>query len=243
MKRWGQKGPENHNRSEAVKMLERCDCQILSAFSALAAAGMPRAPKPQRAKKIEQALTAFDYARARLTEARYYFARCQARLAERVQDHREEPHDKAAVTQLEPLIESSTYQLRDLRLLLVGYAGEDLNRRVNGEERRQADETRTSLFSSDDGVRHRCNWCAEIEQYSYALYALDDGGFAVKRTKAVRFCCYSCFIDGNDLRIPAPKALPPALPLERNPDTETVECVPVVHPQLPAAGEAGHHVE
>ena len=236
MKRWGQKGPENYNRSQALKLLEACDYFVRLAFQRLAEAGAPRVPKPHREKALEGAHKSFDLARARLTSARHHFRRCQDRVTDRTKP---EPHDKAAVTLLEPMIRESTGQIQTLRRLLVAYVGTSFARQTGGgEEIREANDMRSSLFSRDDGVRHRCNWCAEVERYSDSHYALDADGFAVKRDKAVRFCCYSCFAGGKDLQQPAPKALPPGLPLEKDPETETVECVLTPRPALPAAAPA-----
>lgn len=231
--RFRKTGPDNYYRSEATKRLESCEHAIRTAFRDLASAGVPRAPKPHRAKYIESAQRGFDLARAHNTDARYHFAGCKRRLEERVADKRDEPHDRAAVTFLEPMIRNTSAEVETLRRLVLGYGGGKCPRPNHSEERRVADRLGSS-FLANDGIQQRCNWCAGVERFG-SHYSLDRDGYVIKRAKAVRFCCLMCFIDGRDLAEPAPPALPPALPLDREPEAETVECVAVDQPLLPLA--------
>lgn len=242
MKAWGKKGPDNPDRSEAMKLLEECAGNLLWAFRSLASAGEPRAPKAQRAKYIEAAALMADRVRADLAKARDRFACCQRRLEQRVKDGRAEPHDQAAVTVLEPLVKTTTGQVQALSAMLVHYMSGDARRLADSMERRDADRFRSSW--SDDGQRHRCNWCGKVEPDKWLQhYPLDRDGFSIDRKSAVRFACLLCFSDGKDLAEPAPTALPPTLPMERDGAAETVECVPAPQPLLSAsaAGHEGSH--
>lgn len=242
MKAWGKKGPDNPERSDAMKLLEECAGNLLWAFRSLASAGEPRAPKAQRAKHIESAARQADRIRADLTKARERFACCQHRLAQRVKDGRAEPHDQAAVTVLEPLVKTTTSQVQALSATLLRYMSGAAYRSTDSAERRVADQYRPSW--TDDGQRHRCNWCGKVEPDKWLRhYPLDRDGFAIDRKSAVRFACLLCFSDGKDLAEPAPKALPSALPMERDGAAETVECVPAPQPLLSAsaAGHEGSH--
>lgn len=237
MKAWGKKGPDNPERSEAMKLLEECTGNLLWAFRSLASAGEPRAPKAQRAQHIESAARMADRLRADLTKARDRFAYCQRRLAERVQDGRAEPHDQAAVTMLDPLVKTTTGQVQALSNMLLHYKSGDSRRPADSAERRAADWFRSGW--TDDGQRHRCNWCGQAERDRWLHhYPLDREGFAVVRQNAVRFVCHLCFGDGKDLAAPAPKALPPEPPIEQTASPETVECVPVSPPLL-TSGASG----
>ncbi len=238
MKAWGKKGPDNPERSEAMKLLEECAGNLLWAFRSLASAGEPRVSKSQRAHHIESAAQLADRIRADFARARDRFAWCQHRLAQRTADGRAEPHDQAAVTVLAPLVKTTTGQVQALSATLLRYMSGASYRPADSAERREADRFRSSW--SDDGLRHRCNWCGKAEPDKWLKhYPLDRDGFAIARQSAVRFVCHLCFSDGKDLADPAPKALPPALAMERDEAAELVDCVPVPQPLL-SAGAAAH---
>lgn len=241
MRGWGKKGPDNPERSHAAKLLEECSINLLSVFRSLASAGEPRAPKAQRAKQIESAARLTDRIRSDLSKARQCFALCQWRLAQRTADHRAEPHDQAAVTVLTPRVKTITDQAQTLTTLLLHYQGVS-RRPADSTERRESDHFRSSW--SDDGQRHRCNSCGMVEPDKWRQhYPLDRDGFVIARKDAVRFVCTLCFDEGKDLAQPGPKALPPALPLERDAAAETVECIPTPRPLVPvnAAALEGCH--
>lgn len=241
MRGWGKKGPDNPERSQATKLLEECSLNLLAAFRSLASAGEPRVPKAHRAKHIESAARLTDRIRTDLSQARLCFAHCQLRLERRTADKRAEPHDQAAVTVLTPLVKTMTGQTQALGTLLLHYQGTS-RRPADSAERREADHFRSSW--SDDGQRHRCNWCGKVEPDKWLKhYPLDRDGFVIARKDAVRFACAQCFDEGKDLAEPAPKALPAALPLESDAVPETVECVPTPQPLLPdnAAALEGCH--
>lgn len=238
MKAWGKRGPNNPERSEAMKLLEECAGNLLWAFRSLASAGEPRMSKAQRAHHIESAAQLADRIRADCARARDRFAGCQHRLTQRAADGRAEPHDQAAVTALAPLVKTTTGQVQALSATLLRYMSGASYRPVDSAERREADRFRSSW--ADDGLRHRCNWCGQAEQDKWLKhYPLDRDGFAIARQSAVRFVCHRCFDDGKDLANPAPKALPPARLIEPDGTAEIVACVPVSQPLL-SAGAAEH---
>ena len=101
----------------------------------------------------------------------------------RTADKRAEPHDQAAVTVLTPLVKTITDQAQTLATLLIHYQGVS-RRPADSAERRESDHFRSSW--SDDGQRHRCNWCGLVEPDKWRQhYPLDrdprDWGEAIRK--------------------------------------------------------------
>lgn len=215
--------------------LERCEALVSEAWRALAHAGAPRLQRPLRQKKIDEAVRLQDEARALMSRGSSSFLNLTKMVAEKAADRtgyrKPAPHEKGAITSLQPLWEDLRAELRDLAGCLLRHRNGDAERPAESAERRHAHGV-TRYRGLGTYSTETCAWCGQ-EEDTINWFALDEGGFIVQdRECARRFCCWRCFDRGEDLIQPAP-------PLRAAPakaDTVTCEEVRALPARPRAAG-------
>lgn len=233
--------------SQARKELEKAAEVARSAWEALAQAGDPRCPRAYRARYVQQAVDLLDAARAAFARGRCAFADLAGRVEEKARSrdryYQAAPHEKGAVTSLQPECDRLSAELRRLTRCALSHRGGA--RAEAMPPRRKAEHEQAVSFQPFFGMSElecmACAWCSAQEEGYRRHYALCEAGFLVdRRERARRFVCWRCFGDARDLIEPAPplrNALPP--PVETTCDA--VASVPLL-PAMAAAGPGGGEV-
>ncbi|MFO0577608.1 MAG: hypothetical protein U1A78_26690 [Polyangia bacterium] len=193
--------------SNSREALERCEVLVFNAWKNLAQAGAPRLQRAARQKKVDEAVRLQDEARAHMARGSSSFLNLTRMVADKAQAQdwyrKPAPHEKGAITSLQPLWEELRAELRDLSACIVRHRNGDATRPPESAERRHAHHV-TRYRGLGTYSTETCAWCGEAEA-TINFFALDEGGFIVaERERARRFCCWRCFDRGEDLIQPAP---------------------------------------